>query len=353
MRKVLITTGGTGGHIYPALSVAKTLKNKGVEILFVGSTYRMEKDIIPANGFRYIGLSIKPLRKISSVYKMIVAIFKSLKILKNEKPDAIIGFGNYISVPILLAGLIKGIKIYLHEQNVEMGLANKLFYRFARKIFLSFEETFDMIPLKYSKKFIVTGNPIREEFYHINPKEEREKLKLEKDEKMVLIIGGSLGAQSINEAVLKNWDRFFKEKKIRVYWATGKENFEFINSKISKMKNNDVIKPYFDNAPILIAVSDVIFCRAGASTISEIIQMQKPSILIPYNHVGQKENAEVLVKNEAALIFSDNKAEEGIKEIFEIIKAPDRLKNMTDNLKKLKKGNAAEKLIEELEIWGN
>ncbi|WP_372713843.1 glycosyltransferase, partial [Ilyobacter sp.] len=131
MRKVILTTGGTGGHIYPALAVARELKKRGVTPVFVGTTHRMEKEMIPQEGYTFIGLDIKPLKNISSIFKMLKGMVKAIGIVRKEKPDAIMGFGNYISVPALLAGIILGKKIYLQEQNANLGFANKLFYKFA------------------------------------------------------------------------------------------------------------------------------------------------------------------------------------------------------------------------------
>lgn len=353
MKKVIISTGGTGGHIYPALALAEKLKEKEVEVLFVGTKYRMEKDIIPEKGYRFIALPMKPLMKLRNIFNTLKSILKSIKIVLKEKPDAIIGFGNYITVPVLLAGLIFRKKIYLHEQNVSMGLANKLFYRFAKKLFLTFEETFSSLPVKYQNKVIVSGNPMRKEFYSIDPKKQRKKLKLEEGEKILLIVGGSLGAKSINDAMFENWDKFLKEKNLRVYWATGKNNFSEINGKLNKMKANDVVKPYFENVAEIMAASDIVLSRAGASIITELIELQKASVLIPYNYVGQMQNAKVLEKVGGTLVYSDENVLKAIDKIFELNKNEKVLEEMSYNLKKLKKGDAASKIIDELDIWRN
>lgn len=223
LKKVILTTGGTGGHIYPALSVAEALRKKGVEVLFVGTSIRMEKDIVPKAGFKFIGLNIAPPRTLKNIFGYIRGVFQGIALVFKEKPDAIIGFGNYISIPVLVGGVLFGKKIYLQEQNANLGGTNKLFYRFAKKIFLAFEKTYDDIPMKYQAKCLVTGNPLREEIYSIKGQKEREKLKVEPNEKILLITGGSLGAKEINDAVLKNWDRILEDKNIRLYWATGEK----------------------------------------------------------------------------------------------------------------------------------
>lgn len=351
MRKVILTTGGTGGHIYPALAIAEELKNRGVETLFIGSSVRMEQELIPKEGFKFIGLEIYPLRSLSALWKMLKSIRKAYKLIKEENPDAVIGFGNYISVPALVAAALLKKKIYLQEQNVKMGAANRVFYRFSDKTFVSFDETFEEIPIKHQDKIVATGNPIRKEFFRIDRELEREKLKMEKDEKMVLIIGGSLGAKSINSAIMKNIDDFVEEKKLRLYWATGKKNFQEINEKLGRVKNNDVIKPYFDNIPSIMAAADMVVCRAGASTISELIELEKPSILIPYGYVGQMDNAMVLAKAGAAMIVEDEKAEDAVEIMFELAKDNSKLQDMRRKAKSLKRGNAVNKIVEEMDIW--
>lgn len=351
MRKIVLTTGGTGGHIYPALAIAKELAYKEIEPIFIGTKHRMEREIIPKEGYRFEGLDVLPLKSIKSVIKMLRAVKKAYNILKKEEVEAVIGFGNYISVPALTAALILRRKIYLQEQNVKMGFANKIFYRFADRTFVSFDETFEEIGLKYHDRITAAGNPLREDFFKTNRKEERERLKIEKDEKMVLVIGGSLGAKSINDAVMKNMDTFFDEKKVRLYWATGKDNYQQVNENVGKIKNNDIIRPYFENVPALMAAADVVVCRAGASTISELIEMERPAILIPYDFVGQKENAMVMVKNGSAMLFEDSKAEAAFNTMFELIKDDEKLREMSYRAKSIKKGNAVKKIVDELDIW--
>lgn len=351
MKKVILTTGGTGGHIYPALAIAEELKKRGVETLFIGTSLRMEKELVPKEGYRFLGYEIEPLRSLKSVIKMVKAFFAVYKVVKSENPDAVIGFGNYISFPALMAAFLLKKKIYLQEQNVKMGLANKIFYRVAKKSFVSFDETYEEMPLKYHDKIVAAGNPVRKDFFRIDRNFERDKLKIEKDEKMVLIMGGSLGAKSINGAVLKNIDDFIDEKKVRLYWATGKNNFQEINEKLGRIKNNDIVRPYFDNVSSIMAAADIVVCRAGASTISELIALEKPSILIPYDYVGQMENANVLAKAGAAMVVPDEKADSAIELLFELVKDDEKLEDMKRKAKILKKGDAVSRIVEEMDIW--
>lgn len=353
MKKVIISTGGTGGHIYPALSVARELKKKEVDILFIGSKYRMEKEIVPDAGYKFIGLDIKPFNNFKSIYRLIKSFFKSLMLVLREKPDAIIGFGNYTMVPVILVALLLRKKVYLQEQNCKYGSANNLFYKFVNKTFLAFDKTYEESPIKYQNKLEVLGNPLRDKFYYLDREEERKKLKLQENEKMLLITGGSLGAKSINEAVLKHWQKLYKTPGIRIYWATGKQHFEEINNQINQLKANDIIKPYFENMAEIMCAADLVLCRAGALTISELIQLEKPSILIPYNYVGQNSNAKILEEREATVIFSNEHVKEAIDASILILNNTEKLNLMKSRLKTLKKGKSAEKIVEALDIWRN
>ncbi len=355
MKKVLLTTGGTGGHIYPALAVADNLREKGIEVLFVGTKTRMEKDIVPKSGYRFIGLDIRVPKGIKNVLSFLKVIRVAYKVVKKENPDAIIGFGNYISVPVILAGLLQKRKVYLQEQNANIGFANKIFYKFVNLTFLAFEKTYDDIPIKYQDKFKVIGNPLRVEIEGLKYKEEREKLGIAEDERLLLITGGSLGAQEINNAILKNWDKFLNHEKIIIYWATGKGNYEEISSQIKERKEKDEIKPYFNNMPEIMAAADLVVCRAGALTISEVIELERPSIIIPYSSlkVGQYENAKILLENKSAYVYSKEQIDEAIEEIFSLIRNDERLKKMRVRIKSLKKSNSAETIIANLDIWRN
>ncbi|MDR3259813.1 MAG: undecaprenyldiphospho-muramoylpentapeptide beta-N-acetylglucosaminyltransferase [Fusobacteriaceae bacterium] len=353
--KVIITTGGTGGHIYPALSVAEELRERGVKVLFVGSSTRMEKEIVPEAGFDFIGLNLKTLKNIKNIFTYTINLIKGFFIVLREKPSAIIGFGNYISVPMVLAGVILRKKVYLQEQNVNFGGANKIFYRFAEKTFLAFDKTYEEIPQKYQKKMIISGNPLRKEIYSIESKDEREKLKIENEEKVLVVTGGSLGAKAINDGVLEHWDEIVENKKLRLYWATGEDNFDEISKKLTKIKMIDTVKPYFNNLINIMSAADLIVCRAGAITISEIIELEKPAIIIPYNSkkVGQINNAEILQENGSGIIFYNFETGKSIEKALELVNDKEKLMGMMTKIKNLKVKNATQTIVENLDIWRN
>lgn len=344
MKKIAFTTGGTGGHIYPALSLAKRMREEGYEIIFIGTEHRMEKNIVPAEKFKFYGLDVVPIKSISSIFKMLKAIISAYKILKIENVDTVIGFGNYISIPSIIAGKLLKAKIYLQEQNILMGLANKYGYRIANKVFLAFEETLKHIPSKYHYKFIVTGNPLREEFYNISKEEARKKLEIDMNDKVILVMGGSLGAKPINEAVISNVESINRKNNFKLFWSTGDNLFKETFARVKDLKNI-VLMPYFDNVPELMAASDVVISRSGASTISELIQLEKPSILIPYNYVGQKDNAEMLEYASASKSYTNEDANRGVKEAISLCYQEDILDFMTKNIKKLNKGNAVDNIL--------
>lgn len=354
MKKVMLTTGGTGGHIYPALAVADKLELKSIETVFVGSTERMEKDIVPESGHRFIGIDISVPKGWRNIIKYLKAIKTAYKIIKEEKPDAIVGFGNYISVPVIVAGILLRKKIYLQEQNVNIGFANKLFYKVAKMTFLAFDKTYDDIPIKAQNKFKVTGNPLRKGIENLKYHTEREKLGIKEDEKVLLITGGSLGAQEINNIVMKYWEKLCADKKLRIYWATGK-NFEELKKVQKTKKEDDRIETYFNDMLNVMAAADLMVCRAGALTISEIIELEKPAIIIPYGSikVGQYENAKALTDYKAAYVYTKYELDDAMKKVFEIIRNDEKLKKIRARLKPLKKPNAAEEIIASLDIWRN
>lgn len=345
MKRVVLTTGGTGGHIYPAIALAKSLKEQGYEVVFIGSCHRMEKDIVTNLGYEFIGLDVIPLKSIKSILKMFLAIFQARKILKDKQIDTVIGFGNYISIPSLIAAKLLGKTIYLQEQNVLMGLANKYGYRFAKKVFLAYKTSFNYIPKKHHHKFIVTGNPLRHEFYTATKKESREKLEIADHEKVILVMGGSLGAKPINEAIIKNIEQINNKQNLKFYWSTGEALFKETCSKIKNLKNI-ILMPYFDNACELMSAADLVICRAGASTISELLQLKKPSVMIPYSFVGQKENAEMLDYADATKTFTNEQAVEAVETALNLCYQDDKLEFMIENISKLDTGNAVENIIE-------
>lgn len=347
MKKIAFTTGGTGGHIYPALSLANEMKKRGYEVIFIGTCHRMEKEIVPKAGYKFYGLDILPFNSIKSVLKGIKAVFEIKKILKQENVDTLIGFGNYISIPSITAAKLLKINIYLQEQNIVMGKANKYGMFFAKKVFLAFGNSLDLIK-RFKSKCVVTGNPLRYEFYNITKEDARNILSIPNENRVILVMGGSLGAKSINEAILSNIDKINEKEHFTLYWSTGEKLYKEVQVRIKNF-NNIIVMPYFENVYEIMAASDLVICRSGASTISELLQLEKPSILIPYDYVGQKENAEMLEYVDAAKAYTNESAKSAILEALSLCEQDSMLNFMRENIKTLNTGNAVNNILKEME----
>lgn len=333
MKKILFTTGGTAGHINPALSLAKKFSDNGYEIIFVGSKTRMEKDLITE--YKFYGLDIRPLNSIKGILSQIKSFFHAIKIIKKEKVDIVFGFGNYISLPACIAGFVLRKPLYIQEQNIDFGKANNILRKIAQKVYLAFDATRQKYNLK--NKYIVTGNPLREEFY-TNDKEQN----------AILVTGGSLGAKNINEAFLKRHEEFIN-KGYKVFWATGKEGFENIKQRVLNHENL-ILSPYFSNMSEYMKKSKIVISRAGALTISEIIALNKVSILIPYDFVGQNENAQMLESINACFKYSNDKVDEAIDLALNL--SDEKINEIKENLKKINFGNASDNIYEDI-VNGN
>ena len=351
--RVVVSAGGTGGHIYPALAIINKIKEKEPDskFLYIGTHNRMEKDIIPKEDIPFKGVEIYGFnkRKIWKNFKTIKCIFTSYneckKYISNFKPDIVIGVGGYVTVPVILAAHKLGIKTFLHEQNSLPGKSNLYLSKYVSKIGVSFKSSINAFP---SYKTVFTGNPCSEDAL-IKGKTDKKFLGLDKNKKLVLITMGSLGSATFNKYLL-NIKEKFSEKKYEVVFITGNSDFENINK--NKFPKNVKVLPYFDNLTRLMSVADVMVSRAGASTMSEIIALEVPSILIPSPFVAnnhQYKNALDLSKEDAAFLLE----EKDLKDTILIDKIDIVLKNeikekYKKNLKKMKFPKSATKIYSEL-----
>ncbi|MCX5774493.1 MAG: undecaprenyldiphospho-muramoylpentapeptide beta-N-acetylglucosaminyltransferase [Fusobacteria bacterium] len=350
MKKVLMAAGGTGGHIYPAISVAERLREKEVEVIFAGSKYRMEKKIVPQHKFPFFAFPIARLSNVKGIFLFLISIINAIRLLKRERVDIVFGWGNYTTVPFLVAALICRKPFYLHEQNVELGSANKFFYRYSSKIFLSFNKTFDTLPIKYSEKYQVVGNPIRKEFYDVTYSKCRAMLNIAPEEKMILVFGGSLGAKKLNDAIIEKLKEI-ENSGVKFYFVVGRQLYDEVKKKIPSEIKNVKIFDYISEMYSYMAAADLIMCRSGASTVSELIVLEKPSILIPHDFVGQVQNAEVVAKVGAAYIYRNSEVKNGIDKALSIVQNPSLLRMMEKNLRELQHENVVGKIAENLNIW--
>ncbi len=346
--KIIISAGGTGGHIYPALSIIEKFKTKekDLEVLFIGTHNRMEKDLIPTLGIDYLALEMygftknifKNIRSISLIQK---ATSKCLKVMKEFKPDVVIGVGGYVTYPVLMAAHKLGIKTFIHEQNSIPGKANRAFARKATKIGISFIET-----KKYfaKEKTILTGNPGGDRAANAIPCQKKT-LGLSGNKKLVTIVSGSLGSVTIN-AKMQNFLLGASGAEYEVVYITGKDYYdEFIKGLI--VPSNVVVIPYFDNLPALLKCTDLLVTRAGATTMSEVLALNLPAIFIPSPYVAnnhQYYNAlELKKKNAGELIEEKNLTSDKLRMKIETILG-DKIKynEMKKNLAEITTLNSSE-----------
>ena len=347
--RILVTAGGTGGHIYPALAIIEKFKEEdsSTEVLYIGTHNRMEKDIVPKRNIKYIGIEIYGLNKniwhdIKNIYLIRKGIKKCQQIIKEFKPDIVIGVGGYVTYPVLIAAHKLHIPIFIHEQNALPGKTNKVLSKYANLIGVSFSESIKYFP---KDKVIYTGNPTG--IMALNNKEISKSSLGFSDKPLVVIVAGSLGSFTINQK-MQEFLQKMGNKDYQVLYITGKNYYDdFIKI---KYPNNVKIVPYLDNLSGLLKNIDCLVTRAGASTIAEIIALRLPSIFIPSPYVAnnhQYYNALSLEKNNSAYIIEEKdltalKLEEMINKVF---KNKMYLKN---NLEKYKIIDSSEIIYKEI-----
>ena len=307
--KVIISAGGTGGHIYPALAIINKIKEcePNSEFLYIGTDNRMEKDLIPSFNIKYEALHVTGFkRKITldnfkTLSNFLNARKKCLKIIKEFNPDVVIGCGGYVTAPVIWASHKLGKKTFIHEQNSVVGLANKYLSRYVDKVGVSFEETISEFP---KNKAILTGNPCGEKAINVVPASKKE-YGLSEDKKLVLIVMGSLGSKTVTDELVNNIDKF-DNKDYEVLFVTGNNYYDKIKN--TKVPNNVKVIPFIKELPMVMKKSDLIISRAGASTMAEIMALEIPTIFIPSPYVTnnhQYKNANVLVEKDAALLIEE------------------------------------------------
>ncbi len=354
--KVIISGGGTGGHIYPAIAVAQALQkrlNNQVEFLFVGARDRMEMEKVPKAGYPIVGLWISGLQRSLSTknllfpFKVISSVFKSLGILKSFKPDVAIGFGGYASGAMLYASTMKKIPSLIHEQNSYAGITNKILKNRVNTICVAYDGMDRFFP---SNKIIKTGNPIRQDLLDISGKkaEAISFFKLDASKKTILIIGGSLGARTINESIFEGIDKL-KEANVNVIWQTGK-NF---NVTLSLSKGDNInIQQFIYEMDLAYAASDIVISRAGALSIAELAQVGKPVILVPSPNVSedhQTKNAMALVDKQAAVLVKDVEAKSKlIDKLLVLINDEQKQNELINNISRFAIPDAAERIVDEV-----
>ena len=365
--KVIVAAAGTAGHINPGLAIANKImeEEKGSEVLFIGTPRGLENDLVPRAGYKLKTIEAYGFSKeisIQNIKKMITtlkATKKAQKIIEEFKPDIVIGAGGYICGPVVWAAKKSNIPVVLHESNAFPGKAVKMLASKADTVLISFEEARDRI--KNAKKIVYTGTPVKIEKKNYTY-EQKEKIlneiKMKKDLPIILVFGGSQGAQKINESIIEIITNKLNEK-YQIIWATGPKQYDIIKSEldekninINNIKNIQIV-PYIYNMEEVMNVSDVIVARSGAMTITEISNLGKPSILVPLPNVSQNHqlhNAKVLENVGAAKIILNNELnyENLNNEILNIISNEEKMKKMGEMAYSKSVKNVQDKIYEEI-----
>jgi UDP-N-acetylglucosamine--N-acetylmuramyl-(pentapeptide) pyrophosphoryl-undecaprenol N-acetylglucosamine transferase len=361
-RKVIISGGGTGGHIFPAISIANELKRRDsrMEILFVGASDRMEMEKVPAAGYDIVGLPVSGfsranlLRNIPVLWKLMISMRKARSIIIKFNPDVVVGVGGYASGPLLKSATRLEIPAVIQEQNSYAGLTNRLLAKRVNTICVAYDGMEKYFP---KEKIILTGNPVREDIENIKSEKSEgyEYFKLEKSKKVLLILGGSLGAGTINNSLLKEIAKLMNSD-FQVIWQTGKYYFDNVKTETDKLNVNNIkVHSFITRMDLAYLVADVIISRAGAGTISEICLVSKPVILVPSPNVAEDHqtiNALSLAKVNAAIVIRDDEAAvKLVDEALILLKDTEKCKTLSDNIKKMALRNSVGHIVDEIWKW--
>lgn len=357
--KIIISGGGTGGHIFPAISIANALKrmNPQIEILFVGAKGRMEMEKVPAAGYKIIGLPISGFKRklsfknISVIFKLGISLLKAKKIIRDFNPDVVVGVGGYASGPVLKIASQMGIPTLLQEQNSYAGVTNRLLSQKANKICVAYDHMNRYFP---AEKIIVTGNPVRQDLEDISGKRDEafDFFQLKPGIKTILIIGGSLGAQTLNQSVMDNLGKI-RFTEVQILWQTGSRYYKELKAELDlRSFPNITIFDFISRMDLAYAAADLVISRAGACTISELTLVGKPAILVPSPNVAedhQTKNAMALFEKDAVRMCSDAGAPTRLIDIALMLITNDTvLTKLSENISKLALPNSSIRIAEEV-----
>lgn len=358
-RRIIISGGGTGGHIFPAIAIANALKklDPATEILFVGAKGRMEMERVPAAGYKIIGLDIQGIQRKSILknllfpFRLLGSVMRSMKIISDFKPNAAVGVGGYASGPLLYAASLKNIPYLIQEQNSYAGITNKRLGKKARKVCVAFDGMEQFFP---GATIIKTGNPVRRQSVEIAGKRDEafKEFSLSADQKTILVTGGSLGARTLNESVLAGLEKAVAAG-VQIIWQTGKYYFEGIKDTLgNKIPPGIRVLEFLNRMDLAYAAADVIISRAGAGTIAELCIVGKPVILVPSPNVAedhQTKNAQSLVKTNACELIADKDAVTRLMDAaIELLNDEKKKKTLSDNISKLALPDADEVIAKEV-----
>ena len=359
MSRVIISGGGTGGHVFPAIAIADAIMVQAPEtdILFVGANGKIEMEKVPKAGYKIEGLNITGFqrslswRNLTFPFKLMGSMIKALKIAYRYKPDVAVGVGGYASGPILRIANSLGIPTVLQEQNSFAGITNRILAAKAEKICVAYDGMERFFP---KDKILFTGNPVRKDILDkkINQEEALKTLGLDQNKKTVLIFGGSLGARTINEAVLHNAESILNRNDINIIWQVGK--FYYDELKNCALSSCDYVRilPFIENMDVAYSAADIVISRAGALTISELAVLGKAAILVPSPNVAEDHqtfNAKSLVENSAAILVKDADAKSNLfKEAYALLADESKINDLERNIQYFARPEAAKKIAAEI-----
>lgn len=353
--RFIISGGGTGGHIYPAVAIANELKSRfpEAEFLFVGAKDKMEMQKVPQAGYAIKGLWISGIQRKLTLdnamfpFKLLSSMWNSFRIIKSFKPDVVIGTGGFASGAVLKVASMLGIPTVIQEQNSYPGITNKLLAKKANKICVAYENLERFFP---KDKMILTGNPVRQDLINEASKSEAiAYFKLDVNKKTLLVLGGSLGARRVNQLIEKELD-FLLSQNIQIIWQCGKlylNNYTKYNE-----KENVQVVAFIDRMDLVYAAADVVISRSGASSVSELCIVGKPTIFIPSPNVAedhQTKNAKAISDKNGAILIRESELETQFENVFsDLISNQSKQSELSQNIKKLAKPNATKDIVEEI-----
>ena len=355
-KRIILSGGGTGGHIYPAISIANEIKSRdnNSEILFVGAKDKMEMNIVPIHGFKILGLWISGFNRknifknLLVPFKLLVSTFQAIIIIKKFNPNVVVGTGGYASGPTLFVANLFKIPTLIQEQNSYPGITNKILSKKVKTICVAYKNLDKFFP---KNKLVLTGNPVRSTISSNSDyfDESINYFKLDNNKKTLLVVGGSLGSREINKAIYSMID-YLEYLNLQVIWQCGKLYYDHYKSKVDS--ENIKLYDFIDQINLAFSVSDFIVSRAGASSVSELSIVGKPVIFIPSPNVAenhQLKNAEAIVNNEAAILVEEKNLKEDLKKKISMLNSSSELRNkLSKNIKKLAFVNATNDIVNEI-----
>jgi UDP-N-acetylglucosamine--N-acetylmuramyl-(pentapeptide) pyrophosphoryl-undecaprenol N-acetylglucosamine transferase len=357
--RVIISGGGTGGHVFPAISIANELKESvpGVEILFVGAEGKLEMEKVPAAGYKIIGLPVRGFQRrlttknISFFFKLMSSMSKARKIISDFKPDVVVGVGGYASGPVLRVASRRKIPTLIQEQNSYAGVTNRILASRVNVICVAYDEMDKYFP---ADKIVYTGNPIRRDLLNVSMKREEGLINFNfrGNRKVLLVLGGSLGARTLNQSIQAGLEKLVNEK-VQVIWQTGRDYYQAAREMVATMNTDDIqVYDFINRMDLVYAIADVIISRAGASTVSELCMVKKPAILVPSPNVAedhQTKNAMALVNNNAAMMVEDKESVVTlVDEAIKLLNDDFRMNVYRDNIAKMAVPDAAKRIVNEI-----